>query len=68
MVYVDNNEKLAGLIENLLSKDVRPETISDAKDLIIELRSQSNEINLVNSDTLYRRIRKHISQNEQSIY
>jgi len=64
MVYVNNDEKLAELLENLLKKDVKPETIRDARDLIIELRSSSSEVHLLDRDAISRRIHKYVAQNE----
>ena len=47
MVHVNNNNKLANLLEKLLSKDIDEETKINTKDLIIELRSNRPEIVLV---------------------
>lgn len=61
MVYVDNNEKLASLLEKLLDKDRNHSTIADAKDLIFELRSPRGDVTVLNKDSLTRRDRKTLS-------
>jgi len=63
IIYIDSNEKLADLLEVLLKKDVKSEVISDTKDLIVELRSSSSEVYLLNGDAISRRINKYITEN-----
>lgn len=63
MVYVNNNEKLADLLENLLKKDLKQSDITDARDLIIELRSPSSNVSLIDRDTMGRRNRKYMAEN-----
>ena len=53
MIYVDNNNKLATLIEKLLEPEsVTPVEKTEANDLIHELRSTHGDVHLVYSDNL----------------
>lgn len=48
MIYINNNKKLADLLEKMLEPEKLTEADKvDAKDLIIELRSSSPEVSLV---------------------
>ncbi len=64
MIYVNNNEKLADLLEDLLKKKPKEESTSDARDLIIELRSQNSDIFLMDKDKLNRMHRKYVAENK----
>jgi hypothetical protein len=64
MIYINNNEKLADLLEDLLKKDVSNTTIIDAKDLIVELRSSDSEVVLLDKEALNKKHRKYIAENK----
>jgi len=53
MVYIDNNGKLANLLETLLKKkEISNATLTDTKDLIAELRSPRSDVFLVDKSEL----------------
>jgi len=60
VIYVNNNEKLADLLERLTTL-IAPSQLdfNDAKDLIHELRSPRGEISLVNTDEFRKQCTKH---------
>ena len=55
MIYIDNNEKLATLIEKLIVPGKATELeIIEAKELISDLRSPHGDVHLVDSDKWFR--------------
>ena len=53
MVYIDNNGKLANLLETLLKKkEISNATLTDTKDLIAELQSPRGDVFLVDKSEL----------------